>query len=103
MLRNLLVQLLRQVANNIESGNCNMTDDDFAEMFSYIESLTNNNGMMTKYEACKYLHISRATFDRMIADGKVPNGRSKQGTRSLFWTKADLDNAFSKLIEHVYS
>lgn len=44
---------------------------------------------LTKYEACKHLGISRATFDRRVSDGEIPKGVSKQGSKELMWRESD--------------
>lgn len=51
----------------------------------------------SKYQACKYLGISRATFDRYVKDGIIPEGRRQQGFKEIFYLKKDLDNAKHKI------
>lgn len=46
---------------------------------------------LSKYQACKYLNVSRATFDNYVRDKKIPKGRKQQGFKELFWYKKDLD------------
>ena len=46
---------------------------------------------MSKYQACNYLNVSRATFDNYVSDGKIPRGIHQQGFKELYWLKKDLD------------
>lgn len=53
--------------------------------------ITNKNEKLSKYQACKYLKVSRATFDNYVKAKKIPNGRKQIGFKELFWYKKDLD------------
>lgn len=46
---------------------------------------------LSKYQVCKYLKISRATFDNYVKAKKIPKGRKQIGFKELFWYKKDLD------------
>ena len=46
---------------------------------------------MSKYEAYSYLNISRAKFDNLVKEGKLPQGKKQQGFKELSWFKKDLD------------
>ena len=46
---------------------------------------------MSKYQAFNYLHISRATFDNLVREGKIPQGKKQQGFNELQWFKKDLN------------
>ena len=46
---------------------------------------------MSKYEAYSYLNISRAKFDNLVKEGKIPQGKKQQGFKELSWYKKDLD------------
>ena len=54
---------LNQVIDNIDSGNSNATDGQIDELLDIINKTTNTQNKLSKYQACKYLNISRATFD----------------------------------------
>lgn len=51
--------------------------------------------MISKYKACNELGISRATFDKYVAEGKLPKGKSTAGFKELSWTMKDI-NDFKK-------
>lgn len=43
------------------------------------------------YAACKYLNVSRATFDNYVRSGKLPRGEHEAGFKELSWNKKTLD------------
>ena len=51
----------------------------------------------SKESACKYLNISRATFDNLVRDGKLPKGHKEVGFKELSWSKYELDEYVTKL------
>ena len=53
--------------------------------------IANAETKLSKYQASKYLDVSRATFDNWVKDGKLPEGRKEQGFKEKFWIKSDLD------------
>ena len=87
----LLKLVLQQIINNIDSGNSNISDDMCNELLDVINKATNTQNKLSKYQACKYLNISRATFDNYVRAGKIPKGEKEQGFKELFWTKESLD------------
>lgn len=46
---------------------------------------------LSKYAACKYLNVSRATFDNYVRSGKLPRGEHEAGFKELSWNKKTLD------------
>ena len=82
---------LEQIINNIDCGNSNATDEEIDGILDIVNKTTNTQNKLSKYQACKYLNISRATFDNWVRDGKVPKGKKEQGFKELFWIKSDLD------------
>lgn len=80
VIRNLLVKII----NDIDSGNSNLNASECEEVLEYLSSITNKNEKLSKYQACKYLNVSRASFDNYIRDGKIPKGRKQQGFKEIF-------------------
>ena len=78
------------VANNIDSGNSNATDEECEEILDLINKTTNTQNKLSKYQACKYLNISCATFDNWVRDGKIPKGKKEIGFKEKFWVKDQL-------------
>lgn len=90
MLENILSNLLRKIADELDSGQYKCDDEQIKYTIDQIAQL-NNNSKMSKYQSFNYLHISRATFDNLIKEGKIPPGIKQQGFTELFWFKKDLD------------
>lgn len=83
--------LLAKIIDDIDTGNSNLTPEECEEIIDYLSSITNKNEKLSKYQACKYLKISRATFDNYVRAKKRPVGRKQQGFKELYWYKKDLD------------
>ena len=80
-----VVKYLRDTADKIEQGKCDLTDDQAMEIMSVIA-----NEELSKAQACEYLNISRSKFDSLIRDGKLPKGKKIKGFKELQWNKKDL-------------
>lgn len=89
----IIKKLLIKVIQDIDAGNSNITEEEGVEILQYLNNLTNRR--LSKYEACKYLNISRATFDNYVKDGKLPKGKKEAGFKELSWSKLDLDKFIS--------
>ena len=77
--------------DNIDNGNSNASEEELDETLDMINKITNTREKLSKYQACKYLKMSRATFDNHVRAGNIPRGRKEQGFKELFWLKSDLD------------
>lgn len=75
--------LLRTLADNIDSGNSNLTENEAIELIDVIKHYTDRDELISKYEACRYLNISRATFDNYVRAGKLPKGKKKIGFKEF--------------------
>ena len=84
-------ELLLKVVDNIDSGNSNISEDDGVEIIGMIKELTDKTQRLSKYKACEYLNVSRATFDNYVREGKLPKGKKVAGFNELSWTKKELD------------
>ena len=83
--------LLEKVINDIDAGNSNIDALEAEEIIEYLTLMTNKYEKLSIYQACKYLNVSRATFDNCVKEGKIPKGRKQQGFKELFYYKHDLD------------
>ncbi len=68
-----------------------MTENELRTVVEGLRLLTREDQMMSKYEACRYLGISRATFDRKVKDNILPKGKKRAGFKELAWSKNELD------------
>lgn len=76
----------------IDAGNSEYSDTELKEILDTINRITNTKTKLSKYQACAYLGISRATFDNYVRDGKLPKGIKEPGFKEIFWTKDSLQN-----------
>lgn len=65
--------LLAKLLNDIDAGNSNITEEEGKEIISMLSEIADNR--MSKYQACQYLNVSRSTFDNLVRDGFLPEGR----------------------------
>ena len=86
----LLKNSFRYLADAIDNGNTTFTDEECDALLDVIKKAVNNDTKYSKYQACKYLNISRATFDNWVKSGKIPEGRKEPGFKEKFWFLDDL-------------
>lgn len=86
-----LQKLLRKIDQDIDAGNSNLTEEETLEVVEILKEYTRRDKPMSKYQAYTYLNISRATFDNLVSEGKLPKGAKIAGFKELFWYKRDLD------------
>jgi predicted DNA-binding transcriptional regulator AlpA len=84
MTTKIITQLLRNLADNIDAGNTNASEEELLEMCDYLGFITNPEGKISKYQAVKFLGVSRATFDNYVAKGLIPKGMKQQGFNAKF-------------------
>lgn len=89
MLQAIKQQLLR-IVDDIDAGNSNIDEDDAIKLVKALKQYSRKDMPMSKYQAYTYLGISRATFDNLVREGKLPRGRKVPGFRELQWYKKDL-------------
>lgn len=92
MLLKIIREILSNIINNIDSGNSNITDNDAVEIIKTLRSYTDKTQKLSKYQACQYLNVSRASFDNYVREGLLPKGSKESGFKELFWQVKDLDN-----------
>ena len=89
--------LLQNIIQDIDAGNSNISENDAIEIVKALSEYTRKDKGISKYSACEYLNISRATFDRYVAEGKLPKGKHEIGFKEKFWLKKDLDEYIKKM------
>lgn len=88
MIRKYLLKLV----DDIDVGNSNITEEEAVELVDTLKRLTDRQKRLSKYEACRYLNMSRATFDNYIREGKLPKGTKEVGFKELSWSRKELDD-----------
>lgn len=86
----LIRSLLQNCIDRIDSGNSNLSTEEGLEVIEILKKYTNKDKKLSKYQACQYLNISRATFDKYVREGKIPKGNKEAGFKELFWNEHDI-------------
>jgi len=80
----IIKEILLKIIDDIDTGNSNLSPEECEEVIEYLSGITNKNEKLSKYQACNYLKISRATFDNYVRANKIPKGRKQIGFKELF-------------------
>ena len=88
--------LLLKIIDDIDAGNSNICEEDAIEIIDGLKRFTDKEKRLSKYAACKYLNVSRATFDNYVREGRLPRGTHEIGFKELSWSKKDLDEFIKK-------
>lgn len=83
-------RLLLGIVDDIDAGNSHLEEEEEIQIINYLKRMSRKDVPMSKYQAYTYLGVSRATFDNMVRDGKIPRGKKVQGFKELQWYKKDL-------------
>lgn len=83
-------KLLLGVVSEIDAGNSNIDEEEALEIVKVLKESLRKDVPMSKYQAYTYLNISRATFDNLVREGKLPRGKKIAGFKELVWLKKDL-------------
>lgn len=87
-LKNIIIKLLRDTANKIDAGTCELSETEAMEIASIL-----SHEVMSKAKACSYLNISRSRFDDLVREGKLPKGKKRLGFKELVWYKDEINSA----------
>lgn len=82
-------KLLLGIVKDIDAGNSNIDEEEALRIVEMLKGMRKDNPM-SKYQAYTYLGISRATFDNLVREGKLPEGRKLPGFKEKIWYKKDL-------------
>ena len=94
MMLQIIEMLLKQIINDIDTGNSNISENQQEEIIELLQKFTNE--FLSKTESYNYIGVSRATFDNYVKQKLIPEGIKKQGITTKFWRKSDLDNFLKK-------
>ena len=82
-------KLLLGVIDDIDAGNSNIDEKEAMEVVKLLKGMRRDNPI-SKYQAYTYLGISRAKFDNLVREGKIPEGKKIPGFKEKVWFKKDL-------------
>ena len=71
--------LLLKIVDDIDAGNSNISEGEAIEIVDSLKRFTDKEKRLSKYAACEYLNVSRATFDNYVREGKLPRGKHENG------------------------
>lgn len=92
MLQVIKKQLLR-ILDDIDTGNTNMTEEEMIETAKFLKKFNSRDKYISKYQAFKYLNMSRAKFDNLVRDGLLPKGKKIEGFKELQWSLKEIKDA----------
>lgn len=98
LLQKILSKLLRQTADDIDQGKYKCDKSEWEHAVDQLSQF-NQYRELSKEEACKYLNLSRSSFDTYVRNGWIPKGIKKLGFKELSWHKSDLDISCQKIRE----
>ena len=81
---NILKLALISIINDIDSGNCSLSEDEMNSIIDTLQFVAEDKTKLSKYQACDYLNVSRATFDNLVKDGAISPGRQQVGFKEKF-------------------
>lgn len=90
-LKKLLAKLLRETADKIDSGNCELSETEAMDIMKVVA-----HESISKEQACRYLNISSSRFGDLIREKKLPKGRKVTGFKELRWYKDELDSCLKR-------
>ena len=76
---------MRDTADKIDAGNCEMTSEEAMDLMSVL-----SHESLSKDQACSYLNLSRSRFDELVRLKELPKGRKVRGYKELRWYKDEL-------------
>lgn len=85
-LNKLITKLLRETADKIDSGNCELTESEAMDIMSVLA-----HRAMSMEQACRYLNLRNSRFRQLVSEGKLPKGRKVLGRSGLTWYQDELD------------
>lgn len=91
-LKRAVTKLLRETADKIDSGNCELNEEQAMDIMSVL-----GHEVLSKDEACSYLNLSRSRFDDLVRKGKIPKGKKRRGFKELIFYKDELEVALRRL------
>ena len=92
-----VARMLRSIADKIDGGSISSNPEETMQVMETIKGFVDKEQRLSKYEACRYLNISRATFDNYVREGKLPKGQKQAGFKELSWSYKDLNDAIKRL------
>ena len=91
--------LLKQILNDIDAGNSNISESEQQELIELIQKITSKK--LSTIQAASYIGVCISTFENYIDKGLIHKGIKEQGVHGLFWYKYDLDKFLKENVKNV--
>ena len=88
--------LLQKIIDDIDAGNTIISEEEEVKIIESLRELRKKDKPMSKYQAYTYLGLSRASFDNMVREGKLPEGKHIAGFKEKFWDRNEIDKYLKK-------
>lgn len=88
---NIISKTLRNIADKIDEGSISSNPEETIQAMEALKAFVDKEKRLSKYQACQYLNVSRATFDNYVREGLLPRGKKEAGFKELFWVERDLE------------
>ena len=59
-------KLLRDIADKIDEGSISSNPEETMQVMETLQKFVDKEQRISKYQACQYLNVSRATFDKYV-------------------------------------
>jgi hypothetical protein len=76
--------LLRNIADNIDAGNSNITEEEMLELCEMIGNSSNPEEKISKYQTAELLGVNHKTVAYYVRKGYIPKGRQEVGFKEIF-------------------
>lgn len=86
----ILKGMLQGAINLVDSGYLSINKEALESLISIVNETCNKSIRISKYEFCQKIHAARSTFDKYVAEGKIPPGRDQVGFKEKYWTLKDV-------------
>lgn len=94
-MKNVIITILDKLLGELKADNSNLSEEEMLKVAKCLNEINNiQKTEFSKKEAYDYLHMSRASFDNKVREGKIPRGKKFPG--KLVWYKKDLDAYVNK-------
>lgn len=95
-LEKLISSQLREMADKLDAGHSTIDEDILLKSLDLL-SEGDKTQLLSKELACRYMNMSRSSFDSYVRMGFIPEGRKQVGLKELTWNKLQLDAARARI------
>lgn len=89
-------KILVELTDRIDRGECDTTEEQEMRFLALCQLIADKQRRVSKYDACRYVGCSRAKFDRLVAEGRLPKGKKTAGWKELSWSLGDIDEFINR-------